>query len=122
MARRSYLVDQYGRRRRRISERTVPENIRGRAIARCRELAAELVAEIKRQAPRRQPQYVEPGEPGGLLEAGYDEVDIPEGAAIVNPVRYWQFVEFGTAEHGDAQPHVRTAIEAVRARHKGRRR
>lgn len=28
--------------------------------------------------------------------------------------RYWVFVEFGTAEHGDAQPHVRPAIEAAR--------
>jgi hypothetical protein len=29
-------------------------------------------------------------------------------------VRYWSFVEFGTAEHGHAQPHVRPAIEIVR--------
>lgn len=29
--------------------------------------------------------------------------------------RYWAFVEFGTAQHGDAQPHVRPAIDDARA-------
>lgn len=30
--------------------------------------------------------------------------------------KYWVFVEFGTAQHGNAQPHVRPAIEAARER------
>ncbi|MET1006568.1 MAG: HK97 gp10 family phage protein [Propionibacteriaceae bacterium] len=40
------------------------------------------------------------------------------GYAVVATARYWVFVEFGTAEHGDAQPHVRPAVDAARARWK----
>lgn len=119
MARR--YLDRYGRTRRLRREGVIPARLYDAGERRSRALAEEVLAEIKRLAPRRQPQYVEPGEPGGALEAGYDTVDTPRGTAIVNPLRYWQFVEFGTAEHGEAQPHVRTAIEAVRARHRGGR-
>lgn len=30
--------------------------------------------------------------------------------------KYWVYVEFGTAQHGDAQPHVRPAIDEAKAR------
>lgn len=34
---------------------------------------------------------------------------------VVSSVPYWKYVEFGTG-HGPEQPHVRPAIEVVRAR------
>lgn len=33
---------------------------------------------------------------------------------ITTSRRYWMFVEFGTREHGRAQPHLRPAIELAR--------
>jgi hypothetical protein len=39
----------------------------------------------------------------------------PEGVIIVSNVRYWGYVEYGTGK-GRAQPHVRPAIEEIRAR------
>lgn len=38
-----------------------------------------------------------------------------DGWQIKTDRRYWKYVEFGTRQHGDAQPHIRPAIETVRA-------
>lgn len=53
----------------------------------------------------------------GELRSSYRVQQVPDGSGdweVVTDRRYWRFVEFGTKEHGDAQPHVRPAIEYVR--------
>src|ERR1044071_6241970 len=50
-----------------------------------------------------------------LRDAYYVEPDPKTGAALIKcKRRYWAYVEFGTKQHGRAQPHVRPAIEAAR--------
>lgn len=52
-----------------------------------------------------------------LKDSYYMEEDPKTGAMIIKcKRRYWAFVEFGTKEHGKAQPHVRPAIEAAKRR------
>ncbi len=52
------------------------------------------------------------------LRGSYRAVQRPDGTwVIVTGKRYWQFVEFGTKEHGDAQPHVRPALDEMRRRY-----
>jgi HK97 gp10 family phage protein len=79
------------------------------ARARCREICDEIVHEIQ-TSPATPVQT-------GELKAGYHTVDDGPGAAIVTPVDYWHYVEFGTSERA-AEPHVRPAIEIVRKRHR----
>lgn len=77
------------------------------ALRECLDIAEEIADEAARLAP------VETGE----LRAGYQAVPDGEGgASVVNPVPYLQYVEFGTSEM-HAEPHLRPAIEIVRARH-----
>ncbi len=82
------------------------------ANRRCAEICEEIIEHIE----------ADPGAPHrtGALVGGYQTVPTEEGAEIVNPVFYWRFHEFGT--HNDdgsvrlpRNPHVRRAIEAVRA-------
>lgn len=53
---------------------------------------------------------------GPHLKYSYAVKEIPGGGgwAVATRRRYWRFVEFGTKEHGSAQPHIRPAIEAAR--------
>lgn len=52
-----------------------------------------------------------------LKDSYYIEEDPKTGGMVIKcKRRYWAFVEFGTKEHGAAQPHVRPAIEAARRR------
>lgn len=53
-----------------------------------------------------------------LRESYYIEKDPETGDWLIkSTARYWQFVEYGTKEHGNAQPHVRPAIDEARARY-----
>jgi HK97 gp10 family phage protein len=54
---------------------------------------------------------------GELRDSYYVDHDSNGDALVKSRVRYWKYVEFGTAKHGHKQPHLRPAIEAVRARH-----
>lgn len=78
------------------------------AQRRCMDICEEIVEVI-----RGEPET--PVRTGELL-SGYRAVRDGAGAAVINPVDYWHFVEFGT-EYMKAEPHVRPAIETVRARH-----
>jgi hypothetical protein len=57
----------------------------------------------------------------GTLAAGYRRVRLGVARyAVVNDVRYWRFVEFGTSTH-QAQPAFGRALAAARARYQGGR-
>ena len=51
----------------------------------------------------------------GFMAESYRAVETSAGAEIVTEADYWKFVEYGTRNQR-AQPHVRPAIEAARAR------
>lgn len=78
------------------------------ARRRCYDICQEIVDEI-RGDPRTPVET-------SAMKAGYRAVYDGDGAAIVNPVPYWHYQEFGT-EDMPANPHVRPAIEVVRRRH-----
>jgi hypothetical protein len=89
----------------------IPAHIERAAKRHCLALAEEVVAYIR----------ASPSTPvlTGEMKAGYEVAETQNGAAIMNPsAPYWRYVEFGTHEHGRAQPHVRPAIFAVMARHR----
>jgi HK97 gp10 family phage protein len=77
------------------------------ARRRCVDIAEQIVHHI-------QTSPVTP-ERTHALEMGYRAIARGTGAEVVTNVRYWAYVEFGT-EDTRAQPHVRPAVEAVRAR------
>lgn len=92
--------------------------IREKAAARAHAIADLIVQEI-RLNPRT--PVSKPGErhdqqpPGELRESYYVDTDKVTGDALIKShARYWQFVEYGTLEHGHAQPHVRPAIRLVK--------
>ncbi|MDP8971147.1 MAG: hypothetical protein M3N52_11775 [Actinomycetota bacterium] len=86
----------------------------------CRDVAEEIVREIR--------AHRDPWLTGELLNGYRVKLD-GDGALIINEatrpgrggvVHYWKYVEFGTLRQGpdrpDKRPHVRPAIERVRAR------
>lgn len=77
------------------------------ARRRCYQICEDIVTEI-----RREPET--PVETGAL-RAGYHALTDPPGAVVVSTAEYWHYQEFGTHEM-PANPHVRPAIEVVRAR------
>lgn len=122
---RRYYTDRYGRQRRLRAEGIIPARVYDAGERYSQTIAEEVAAEINRTAPLRKMRYrnkdggwtVETEAPGTL--AGSFEVrDTERGAVIVTDVPYWQFVEFGTREHGPEQAYVRRALEVVRARHR----
>lgn len=82
---------------------------------------AEEIAELIVQEIRLSPDTPRPGAnnkyaTGDLLNSYSVMTDPATGdVVIVTSARHWAFVEYGTAQHGDAQPHVAPAIETVRA-------
>lgn len=92
--------------------------IRERAQHRCEKIGEFIVDYIATTGPvdtDRRPQR----EAGPhLRDSYYWSLDAARGGAVVVATnrRYWKYVEYGTAEHGSAQPHVRPAIEAAKAR------
>lgn len=84
-------------------------------------VAQETVKETKRIL---RPGY---GYRTGKLKRGYKAIKTPAGAAVVqtDPARVgkrpiWSYVEFGTRKMR-ARPHIRPALEIVRARFARRR-
>lgn len=81
------------------------------AQRRAHAIAQEIVDEIANN-----PDTPE-GETGRLRQSYRVDTDTNGDAVIRSSAPYWKYVEFGTEEHGGPQPHVRPAIELVRARH-----
>jgi hypothetical protein len=91
------------------------ERIERKAEHRAEEIAQNIVDFIHINAPVD--EHRRPDREGGphLSESYYVVQDPDTGDFLVRTRRrYWAFVEFGTKKHGDAQPHIRPAIEAVR--------
>lgn len=90
--------------------------IEGKARVRAERIARFIVNQIHILAPydtRAENDTTGPH----LKDSYYIEPDPKTGAMVIKcRRRYWAFVEFGTREHGRAQPHVRPAIEAARRR------
>jgi HK97 gp10 family phage protein len=82
--------------------------LRERAADRAAHIAQEIVDEIAGDPET-------PTETGHLRRSYYVDRD-GDTAVIKTTADYWRYVEFGTG-HGEAQPHVRPAVEMVRARH-----
>jgi hypothetical protein len=82
----------------------------------CRAVADAIVTEIKSSG-------LTPVDTGELIR-GYHAEDTKDGAEVQTKVYYWKFVEYGhrivawghdTGRFQPPQPHVRPAIEFVRA-------
>lgn len=85
------------------------------ADTRAREIAEYVVERIAALAPR-DPRHAENTGGPALHESYYIKADDDgDGYTIRSRRRYWVFVEFGTREHGDAQPHVRPALDEAKA-------
>lgn len=85
------------------------------------EKAREIAQFIVDRANELAPVGTDPDDADGEQLKGSYKVeadDTEPGYAITNGLRYWQFVEFGTSQHGDAQPHLRPAMDEARARYK----
>jgi HK97 gp10 family phage protein len=88
-----------------------------KAEQRAEEVARMIVEQIHINAPRgsaeRGTAHDDAGPP--LSESFYVRQDPTTGDFLIGSRRrYWAYVEFGTREHGKAQPYIRPAIEAVR--------
>lgn len=81
------------------------------ARQRAHDIAEEIVNEIASSADFG--EY----ETGNLRTSYYVDTDTNGDALIKTTAPHWKYVEFGTNEHGDKQPHLRPAVETVRARH-----
>lgn len=82
--------------------------------ARAEQLAKDLVRLIALYAPR-DPNHERNTGGVPLWKSYYVKQDPDTGDLIVKcRRRYWAFVEFGTREHGRAQPHVRPALRALK--------
>lgn len=97
-----------------VDERAIAR-IKRAADRRAHEIAQFIVDEIATNP--QTPQDDSPDrEPGEHLRYSYQVRQDPETGdwLITTDRHYWAFVEFGTREHGSAQPHVRPAIETAR--------
>lgn len=102
--------------RRGMTDRAL-ERIEEKAAARAYRIARFIVEQIHTLAPYDDRASSDTTGPH-LKDAYWVEEDpaVRGGMIIKCSRRYWAFVEFGTHKHGDAQPHVRPAIDAAKAR------
>jgi HK97 gp10 family phage protein len=80
-------------------------------------IARDIVELIYLNAPRGSAaRGTEHDDAGPILaESFYVRQDPATGDFIIaSRRRYWAYVEFGTSQHGDAQPFIRPAIDAVK--------
>lgn len=85
-----------------------------KARDRAEDRAKDLVRLIALYAPR-DPHHAENTGGVPLWRSYFVRYDAETGSLVVAcRRRYWAFVEYGTREHGDAQPHVRPALRALR--------
>jgi hypothetical protein len=91
------------------------ERIRLKAQERAEDIAKDIVFLIHINAPE-DPLHEEHTGGVKLKDSYYVRRDPDTGDYLIRSRRrYWAFVEFGTREHGDAQPHIRPAVAAVKA-------
>ena len=87
---------------------------------RCREVAEFIAERSNYHAPVRQPENYRPNsdDDGVNLKGSYyaDKDPLGDGWLVRSRAPYWHYVEFGTSKHGDAQPHVRTAVKDAELR------
>lgn len=89
--------------------------IERKADLRAREIAEWVVRRIAILAPRDPLHEEHTGGPR-LAESYRVKRDSSTGDWVISSSRrYWVFVEFGTAEHGGPQPHVRPALDEAKA-------
>jgi HK97 gp10 family phage protein len=89
------------------------QKILNQADDRARQIAELILDEIKERAPYDDRHSTDTT--GVHLRDSYRlERGVDGDWLITTDRRYWRFVEFGTKEHGDAQPHIRPAIEYAR--------
>lgn len=101
-----------------VTNRTLAR-IERKASERAREIAQFIVDEIATN-PNTPEDRSPDRPPHEHLRYSYYVAQARDGSGdwlIKSRSRYWVFVEFGTREHGDAQPHLRPAIELARAVH-----
>lgn len=92
----------------------VIDRIEKQGQERAEQLAKHLVRLIALYAPRDENHAENTGGPP-LWQSYYVRVDPETGDSVVKcRRRYWVFVEYGTKDHGDAQPHVRPALRALK--------
>jgi hypothetical protein len=101
------------RRRSANAYRTIAK-IEDAANHRAQEIAQWIVDEIYVTAPR-DPLHAEHTGGPALHESYYVKANEDgHGYTIRSRRRYWVYVEFGTHEHGNPQPHVEPALRAAR--------
>lgn len=76
-------------------------------------LAKDLVRLIALYCPR-DPKHAENTGGPPLWQSYYVRRDEDGDTLVKCRRRYWAYVEFGTREHGRAQPHVRPALRALK--------
>lgn len=95
------------------------ERIQLKAEDRAEEIAQEIVEAIRIRAPEDPEHEKNTGGPK-LKDSYYVRQDPDTGDLIIaSRRRYWAYVEFGTRrrQFQDMQPHVRPALDTVRALH-----
>lgn len=93
------------------------ERIRKKAEDKSEEVARMIVEAIHINAPvgsvARGTEHDDAGPP--LSESFYVRQDPETGDYLIGSRRrYWAYVEYGTRKHGEAQPYIRPALDAVR--------
>jgi hypothetical protein len=76
--------------------------------------AANLLCQIIKSDPTGPYDRRPTRPPGPHLRDSYRAHISPEGAVVTTDKRYWLYVEYGIGR-GPAQPHIRPAIEQIRA-------
>lgn len=97
------------------------ERIRKKAEDRSEEIARMIVEAIYINAPRGSAARGTAHDDAGpiLAESFYVRQDTDSGDYLIaSRRRYWAYVEFGTNEHGKAQPFIRPAVDAVKRYHR----
>lgn len=93
------------------------ERIRKKAEDKSEQVARMIVEAIHINAPvgsaERGTAHDDAGPP--LSESFYVRHDPATGDYLIGSRRrYWAYVEFGTQEHGKAQPYIRPAVDVVK--------
>jgi len=93
------------------------ERIEDKARERAREIAQDIVDLIHINAPTGSVERGTLHDDAGpeLKDSFYVRLDPETGDFLIRSRRrYWAYVEFGTREHGDAQPYIRPSVDAVK--------
>ena len=93
------------------------ERFENKAREHAREIALDIVRLIHINAPTGSAERGTLHDDAGpeLKDSFYVRFDPETGDFLIRSRRrYWAFVEFGTHEHGKAQPYIRPAVAAIK--------